>query len=169
MKPREIGVVDCGRLGLFLHSAWGDTAVAVCHRREPFQVEHAAHHCRDFDEPLDIPEADVIVEKPIARNLARTDPITKTRDAIPSVRTADHTPRFNPLVVAATEATRTGVMRAFRSLVAANHADRTQIPPSYRLRNEGTSSGILVENGVGFFNPAAAQAAATNRCLEGQQ
>jgi hypothetical protein len=94
----------------------------------------------------------VLIEKPLAINLADARKIIAVRDRTNSIAAIDFIMRFNPLLQAIQDLSWQNVFGILRRVDVENYAQDEQLPMTHWFWDREQSGGILIEHGVHFID-----------------
>lgn len=175
-----VGIVGYGGFGPFVHSAW-DSAEGVEVRavadsdpsRAPKEEVRFTTEWRELleDKSIDLvavitPPAmhaemgvavleagkHLLVDKPVATTLADADRLIEARNRSGRVAAVNFMLRFNPLVQALAELSRSGRLGQLRHVAVENVAQDDTLPSEHWFWDPEVSGGILVEHAGHFLD-----------------
>ncbi|MCC6410358.1 MAG: Gfo/Idh/MocA family oxidoreductase [Saprospiraceae bacterium] len=177
----NIGIIGYGGFGKFLHNAWnqlGEVRVVAVAEKDAAKMQglDGVKTYTNWHDMLHDPEVDVVaivtepsthetiataclevgkhilIEKPLAVNMADAQKILEIRDQTGMVAGIDFIMRFNPLLEAIRDLTQKGVFGKLRRVDVENYAQDEALLPSHWFWDIGRSGGILVEHAVHFID-----------------
>ncbi|MBC7884901.1 MAG: Gfo/Idh/MocA family oxidoreductase [Saprospiraceae bacterium] len=181
MRVFNIGIIGYGGFGKFLHNAWNQmdhvqvTAISDLNASS-FLHSDNVRFFTDWKQLIELPDIDVIaivtepsthkmiakacmdagkhvlIEKPLAINIADAEEIIHCRDETGMVAVIDFIMRFNPLIHLIQTLTKQGVFGVLRRVDVENYAQDEQLPPEHWFWDPLRSGGILIEHAVHFID-----------------
>ena len=177
MNPLRIGLVGYGGFGRFLHTTWeADGAARVTAVASLDDAPEGVPTVRDWRELIGRPDVDLVavvtppgthaemgeavlgagkhllVEKPVATDLAGADRLIAARDASGRVAAVDFMLRFNPVVEALVAWGGSGAFGPLVRVTVENEAQDGSLPAGHWFWDRAQSGGILAEHAVHFLD-----------------
>ena len=185
MNPLRIGLVGYGGFGRFLHANWEtDGAARIVAVASLDDGPDDVPTVRDWREVVARDDVDLVavvsppgthaeigvaaldagkhllVEKPVATDLAGADRLIAARDASGRVAAVDFMLRFNPVVEALVAWGASGAFGPLVRVTVENEAQDDSLPAGHWFWDRAQSGGILVEHAVHFLDIVNAVVAA---------
>lgn len=177
MEPLRIALIGYGGFGRYLHHTWetGGTARVVAVSSLDAVPDHVPH-AADWRDLIRRSDVDVVavatppathaemgvaalgagkhllLEKPVATDLAGADRLIAARDRAGRVAAVDFMLRFNPVVEALVAWGASGAFGPLVRVTVENEAQDATLPAGHWFWDRAQSGGILAEHAVHFLD-----------------
>jgi len=180
MKTYNIGIIGYGGFGKFLHHWWdkldGVQVVAFSGGTvQDIETQKIKHYDNweelIKDDTIDIVsiatppslhvemacaamrhKKHVLLEKPVALNIAGVEEILRTQKETGTVITVNHMLRYDPIVKALFQLSKDETFGKLRHAVVSNYAQDESLPAEHWFWDKAVSGGIFIEHAVHFFD-----------------